>query len=165
MCLRSVAMDVGDLFEAEFERLVRALGVAFSPEAAADAVQEAFIRADHHWHRVGRLDDPAGWVRRVALNLLTNGRRDERRRTSIVSTVRPVPATDLTVDLLDLRRAIDALAPTMRLTLCLFHLAGLSIDEIAAALGVAPGTVKSNLHDARRRLRADLQEVSDVDDR
>lgn len=114
-------MDVGDLFEAEFERLVRALGVAFSPEAAADAVQEAFIRADHHWHRVGRLDDPAGWVRRVALNLLTNGRRDERRRTSIVSTVRPVPATDLTVDLLDLRRAIDALAPTMRLTLFLFH--------------------------------------------
>jgi RNA polymerase sigma-70 factor, ECF subfamily len=165
VCLRSVAMDVGDLFEAEFERLVRALGVAFSPEAAADAVQEAFIRADHHWHRVGRLDDPAGWVRRVALNLLTNGRRDERRRTSIVSAVRPVPATDLTVDLLDLRRAIDALAPTMRLTLCLFHLAGLSIDEIAAALGVAPGTVKSNLHDARRRLRADLQEVSDVDDR
>lgn len=165
MCLRSVAMDVGDLFEAEFERLVRALGVAFSPEAAADAVQEAFIRAGHHWHRVGRLDDPAGWVRRVALNLLTNGRRDERRRTSIVSAVRPVPATDLTVDLLDLRRAIDALAPTMRLTLCLFHLAGLSIDEIAAALGVAPGTVKSNLHDARRRLRADLQEVTDVDDR
>jgi RNA polymerase sigma-70 factor (ECF subfamily) len=158
-------MDVGDLFEAEFERLVRALGVAFSPEAAADAVQEAFIRADHHWHRVGRLDDPAGWVRRVALNLLTNGRRDERRRTSIVSAVRPVPATDLTVDLLDLRRSIDALAPTMRLTLCLFHLAGLSIDEIAAVLGVAPGTVKSNLHDARRRLRADLQEVSDVDDR
>jgi RNA polymerase sigma-70 factor (ECF subfamily) len=79
--------------------------------------------------------------------------------------VRPVPATGLTVDLLDLRRAIDALAPTMRLTLCLFHLAGLSINEIAAALGVAPGTVKSNLHDARRRLRADLQEVSDVDDR
>ncbi len=60
VCLRSVAMNVGDLFEAEFERLVRALGVAFSPEAAADAVQEAFIRADRHWHRVGRLDDPAG---------------------------------------------------------------------------------------------------------
>ena len=57
---------IEDLFEAEYERLVRSLGVAFDAESAADAVQEAFIRADRDWAAVGSMGDPAGWVRRVA---------------------------------------------------------------------------------------------------
>ena len=50
----------------------------------------------------------------------------------------------------------------MRAAVCLHYLADLHVDEVAAALDVAPGTVKSNLHDARRRLREQLGEVSDV---
>jgi DNA-directed RNA polymerase specialized sigma24 family protein len=38
--------DVTQLFDAEYGRLVRSLGVAFDPVDAADAVQEAFIQAD-----------------------------------------------------------------------------------------------------------------------
>jgi RNA polymerase sigma-70 factor (ECF subfamily) len=153
-----VVAGVEVLFEREYVRLVRALGVAFDPEAAADAVQEAFIEADARWDHVVRLEDAAGWVRRVALNRLRNGRRDTRRRSEILATIRPVADGDLTADLLDLRRGIDQLPERMRLVVCLFHLAGLTVDEVAGALDIAPGTVKSTLHDARRRLRADLED-------
>jgi RNA polymerase sigma-70 factor (ECF subfamily) len=150
--------DVGELFDREFARLVRALGVAFDPESAADAVQEAFIEADRRWRQLATYDDPAGWVRRVAVNRLLNGRRNKRRRDEILAGIRPVPPDDLTDDLLDLRRAIDALPERMRLAVCLHHLAGLPVDEVAAALDVAPGTVKSNLHDARQKLRSQMEE-------
>lgn len=154
--------DVSTLFDAEYGRLVRSLGVAFDPADAADAVQEAFIRADRDWSKVGGLDDPAGWVRRVAVNRLLNGRRNRRRRREILATVRPVRDADLTDELLDLRRAIAELPDRMRAAVCLHYLAGLPVDEVAATLGVAPGTVKSNLHDARIRLRTALTEGSDV---
>lgn len=149
---------MGELFDREFARLVRALGVAFDPESAADAVQEAFIEADRRWRRVSTFEDPAGWVRRVAVNRLLNGQRNHRRRTEILATVVPVAPDDLTDDLLDLRRAVDALPERMRLAVCLHHLAGLTVVEVAALLEVAPGTVKSNLHDARLRLRAQLED-------
>lgn len=83
--------DVSELFELEYERLVRSLGVAFDPESAADAVQEAFIKADRDWSNVGALESPAGWVRRVAVNRLLNGRRNRVRRREILATVRPSP--------------------------------------------------------------------------
>ena len=154
--------SVTDLFEAEYERLVRSLGVAFGAESAADAVQEAFVQADRGWSRVATFDDPAGWVRRVALNRLLNGRRNQRRRREILATVRPVVDLDLTDDLLDLRRAVADLPDRMRAAVCLHYLADLRVDEVAASLDVSPGTVKSNLHDARTRLRELLGEVSDA---
>lgn len=151
------ASSVEELFDHEFARLVRALGVAFDAESAADAVQEAFIAADKRWRRVSALDDPAGWVRRVALNRLRNGRRNRLRREEILAGVRPVADEDLTDALLDLRRAVAALPERMRLAVCLHYLAGLSVDEVAAAMDVSSGTVKSTLHDGRARLRVLLE--------
>ncbi len=153
---------IEQLFAAEYERLVRSLGVAFDPVSAADAVQEAFVQADRIWEGSLRTyADPAGWVRRVALNRLLNGERDRRRRDEILRTVRPVADDDLTTELLDLRRAVAALPDRMRAAVCLHYLADLPVAEVAAALEVSEGTVKSNLHDARARLRQYL-EVADV---
>ncbi|MEO1057733.1 MAG: sigma-70 family RNA polymerase sigma factor [Actinomycetota bacterium] len=150
--------DVDELFERHFARLVRSLAVAFDAESAADAVQEAFIAADRRWSKVSRYDDAAAWVRRVALNRLLNGRRNRRRRREILDGIRPVPDADLSAELLDLRAAIGQLADRQRLAICLYYLGGLSIAEIAGDLDVAEGTVKSNLHDGRTRLRQLLGE-------
>ena len=55
------------MFRAHYGRLVRALTVAGGdPEIAADAVQEAFVKAHLHWRRIRHYDDPVGWIRRVA---------------------------------------------------------------------------------------------------
>ena len=63
-------------------RLVRLLTAATGDaEVAADCVQEAFVRAHVRWRQVGRYDDPVGWVRRVALNLVRDhARRGARKR-------------------------------------------------------------------------------------
>lgn len=66
-----------DVFRNEYDRLVRALTIiAGDRETAADAVQESFIRLVRCWDRVSTYEDPAGWVRRVALNQI----RDHHRR-------------------------------------------------------------------------------------
>ncbi len=150
---------IEDLFEQEYARLVRSLGTAFGAETAADAVQEAFIQADRRWRRVSEYDDPAGWVRRVAVNRLLSGRRTQRRRTEILSTVVIAPAEDRIDAHLDLRRAVAELPERMRAAICLHYVADLSVAEVAVALGVSPGTVKSNLHDARQQLRRRMEET------
>ena len=130
---------IDELFAAEYGRLVRSLGVAFDPVDAADAVQEAFVQADRIWETSLRTyTDPAGWVRRVAINRLLNGERNRRRREEILMTIRPVADADLAADLLDLRRAVAALPDRMRAAVCLHYLADLSVAEVAVARWRSP---------------------------
>jgi RNA polymerase sigma-70 factor (ECF subfamily) len=150
------------LFLVEFPRLVRSLAVSDGRDDAADAVQEAFIQAERRWARVGGLDDPAGWVRRVALNRLANGRRNRRRRGEILDALRPADPAELGARDLDLLAAVTALPPQQRRCVCLHHIGGYPIAEVAAALGVAEGTVKSQLHDARAALRRRLEVHDDA---
>lgn len=151
-------VGIDELFDRNFARLVRSLSVAFDAESAADAVQEAFIAADRRWSKVSRYDDPAGWVRRVAVNRLLNRQRNRRRRAEILAGIELPLDDDLTAELLDLRAAMRQLPDAMRLTLALHYLGGFTVAEIASDLGVAAGTVKSNLHDGRTRLRQLLAE-------
>jgi RNA polymerase sigma factor (sigma-70 family) len=63
-----------------------------------------------------------------------------------------------TAEGLDLERAISHLPKRQRLAVDLYYFVGLDIAETAAAMGCAPGTVKSTLADARGRLRQELEE-------
>ena len=57
-----------EVFEHDYDSLVKALTiVANDRETAADAVQEAFVRLVRDWERLATYEDPAAWVRRVAL--------------------------------------------------------------------------------------------------
>jgi len=68
-------------FTSHYDRLVRTLAaVAGDRDEAADAVQEAFVRAHLRWRKVRSLDDPAGWVRRVAINRLNDHHRRQQRK-------------------------------------------------------------------------------------
>lgn len=153
--------SVEELFRAEYARLVRALAVsAGGVDAAADAVQDAFVQANRHWARIGQYDDPAAWLRRVAVNRISNQRRDRRRRTHAlprISIVSSPVATDVHPDL-DLRAVVAALPVQQRTAVCLYYLADLSVEQVSDAMGIAVGTVKSHLHDARRSLSSRLQE-------
>lgn len=155
-------LTIESLFRAEFSRLVRSLAVADGREQAADAVQDAFVQANRHWSKVASMQDPAGWVRRVAVNRLANGRRNRLRRAELLAAVRPPDPAELDALDLDLLGAVAALPPQQRRCVCLHHIGGYSIDEVAETLAIAPGTVKSHLHDARAALRKVL-EVSDDD--
>jgi RNA polymerase sigma-70 factor (ECF subfamily) len=140
---------------------VRALGVAIGDqEEARDAVQEAFVQAWQNWERVGGYDDPAGWVRRVAINRLLNRRRSLMRRSHALlrlgSTV--LHADSPTDELLVLVQALSQLPTKQRAALALRYIGGYSNTEVAAALGVSEGTVSQHLHRGKESLRRMLED-------
>lgn len=150
-----------DLFRSEYPRLVRALTLACGDrEVAADVAQEAFVQALRHWRRVGAYDEPALWLRRVALNRLANHRRGRGRLQRFIGRQAPPPAPeapDVAVSL-DLLRAVAALPDQQRLAVALHYLGDLPVTETAAALRVTPSTVRSHLQGARQALRVTLGE-------
>ena len=154
--------DFDELFAAHYTRLVRALSlISGSPEAAADAVQEAFVKAHLRWRRVGKLDDPIGWIRRVAINGLRDDYRRSRRQKSLLArlSVRAETTVDPPeVDEVD--RLLAELPRQQRAVAALYYVDGLTIAEISDTLEIAEGSVKSHLHDARRRLRTVLGPTS-----
>lgn len=149
-----------ELFRLHQPRLVRSLTLmAGEREIAADAVQEAFIRAHQRWRRVERFDDPIGWVRRVAINRLKDEHRGGRRKRAAIARLSDRQATAVghhEISLPDdvLTAHLAALSPQQRRCAVLHYVDDLSIGQIAHTLGVAEGTVKSNLSDARARLRS-----------
>jgi RNA polymerase sigma-70 factor, ECF subfamily len=137
-----VGFEFDDVFVRHFPGLVRALTVVSgNREVAADCVQEAFVRAHLRWDRVSRLDQPVAWIRRVALNVADLDDEVEP----------PEPPTDLAVLLAELPlRQREALA--------LHYVEGLSVAEVADAMGITEGAVKFHLHQGRERLRPILRE-------
>jgi len=153
-----VRTDIEPYFRAHYGRLVRALTlVCGSEEAAADAVQEAFVKAHQKWRTVSQYDDPVGWIRRVAINRLRDQHRSNVRKERAIN--RLGAGETWTVDepelsnTEELATALADLPKQQRLSLALFYLEGLSVAETAAALEISEGAVKYHLHQGRERLR------------
>jgi RNA polymerase sigma factor (sigma-70 family) len=149
-----VRHDFTMFYEREAPRLVRSVALATGePALAEDAVAEAFARAWSRWPEVSATRRPAAWVMRVALNQARDRfrrRRVERRKESAVA--RPEAVDDpLPLDhhLWDAVRGLPRFECTL---VALRYVADLPQAEIAAVLGVPPGTVASGLNRARQRL-------------
>ena len=127
---------------------------------AEDLVQSTLVRVHRHWTRIERTDAPYVYARRVMVNLNTSIWR--RTRIAHHLTAAPPersggPDDAATVDLRDeLLRACRTLPPRMRAVLVLRYFEDLPEAEVAAALGISTGTVKSQTSKALDRLRAAL---------
>jgi RNA polymerase sigma-70 factor (ECF subfamily) len=160
-----VVEDLETLFRAHYGRLVRALTlVSGSQEAAADAVQEAFVKAHLHWRRVQRYDDPVGWIRRVAINKLHDENRRQGRKDKAVERLQGEMRSDGVEwsDGADAGALLAGLPKQQRLAMALFYVEGLSVAEVAATLDISEGAVRFHLHQGRTRLRglvADQKEI------
>ncbi|HVM02180.1 MAG TPA: sigma-70 family RNA polymerase sigma factor [Acidimicrobiales bacterium] len=129
-----------------------------SRTAAEELAQEAFLAAHRSWDRIGRYDDPAAWVRRVCANRavsVVRRRASEARALVRLGARRAVP-DELPADSAEFWRAVRRLPRRQAQVVALHYLEDRPVDEVAAILGVAGGTVKAHLHRARRALAREL---------
>lgn len=130
---------------------------------AEDALQEAYIQAWRHWSKIREYQSPEGWVRSVAFKLCVNAWWKTRNRIAAhrrASAARE-DAPPLGPDLLVVVQALRKLPDKHRRALVLHYIADLSVEQIAAETGAAPGTVKSWLARGRRALAPWVSEFAD----
>ena len=155
--------------DAEFSAYVDARGRAWERYAyaltgdahrAQDLVQNVLLQVYRHWARIGSIEQPDAYVRRMLTNNYLDWRR--RRGNSEVPTdvlpdddTAPDPAIGV-VDRDELQRALRELSPHQRTVLVLRHVEGLDDDAIAAVIGCSVGTVRSHAARGRARVRAYL---------
>jgi RNA polymerase sigma-70 factor (ECF subfamily) len=129
---------------------------------AEDAVQETWIRAVRQMGRFRWESALSTWLIAIAGNvardqLRKSWRWDERE----VNGMDAIPVERPVADGIDLERAIALLPEGYRTVLVLHDVEGLTHEEIGEALGIAPGTSKSQLSGARRSMRALLNPAAE----
>jgi RNA polymerase sigma factor (sigma-70 family) len=133
--------------EAAVRRLLR------DPVESEDVVQEAILRAYLGLEQLRRPDRFGSWLCGIALNLARMRLRQVARLTALPDTVY---ATEPPDELGQLRDAIAVLPLAEREVVVMHYLIGLSGREIAELVGRSPGSVRVQLHRARKRLRESL---------
>lgn len=118
-----------------------------------DVLQETWLRAARGLAQFRFQSALRTWLTGILINCMQEARR--RRSTSTQEDQHKdveAPRRNLPLEI-DLDRAIAALPSGMRDVLVLHDIEGFTHEEVAAALGVTAGTSKSQLFDARRKLR------------
>ena len=156
--LRAVAGD-----QAAFDALLRplvepgmrlALSMLSNRRDAEDATQEALTRAWRKLHQLRPGMPVRPWFFAIVANQCRNVRRTHWfRSTSVVEVVERQPGPEPEVEHLDLERGLQQLSAADRGALFLHFYLGLSIEEVAATLGVSTAAAKSRIYRACRRLR------------
>ena len=121
---------------------------------AADAVQEAFLRA---WLALPNFRSGAlfsTWMYRITLNAAHDQRLKRRAEPAELVEERPDPRDPFVARELSgaLQAALDSLDEDFRLAVVLYDVLGASYDEIGELTGVPEGTVKSRIYRGRREL-------------
>lgn len=131
-----------------------------SREEAEDLVQETFLKVLGHGGPSPSVDSVEAWLYTIARNAAYDGFRRHRRRPAIAQGFvhldrLPIPDTTAHVGERDeVQAALRHLPEAYRAPLLLHAVAGYTLEELAATLGIKLGTVKSRLHRARARFRA-----------
>lgn len=149
-----------DFYAGSRDQVGRALAVTLGDaDLAAESVDEAMARAYQRWSSVSRMDNPAGWVYRVGLNLARSRIRKltRRRRLPPAGAAAEVPEPDMIEP--SILRALRALPVDHRSVVVCRLLLGWSEADTAHALGIRPGTAKSRLHRATATLAEQLSHL------
>lgn len=134
--------------------------ISIDDDLAKEVTQKTFIKA---WENLGEFKFNSSfqtWLQKIALNEFLmeirsssrSSKRNEEYSDTLSSFQSPVVSEKM-----DIENSINSLPENQRIVFCLFHIEGFSIKEVSALLGVSDGTVKSQLHDARKKLIKELQ--------
>jgi RNA polymerase sigma-70 factor, ECF subfamily len=166
--LRSVSAERGEedvltdeasfeeFYETTFRRLFTALClVTGNRHEAEEIVQEAFLRVFERWDRVGKLEDPTGYVFRVSMNVFRNRFRRASLGVRRALSLAPAETDDLAaVETRDeLVRLLRELNPQQRAAVLLTSILDYSAEEAGRMLGIGPSSVRSLTTRARARMK------------
>jgi RNA polymerase sigma-70 factor (ECF subfamily) len=142
-----------------------AYGVVRNRQDAEDVAQEAFARAYRRFSSLRDRERFRGWLVRMTWRLAIDLRRSQKRRQNREDAVLAITpqAGDMNQDA-DARersarlwQAIEQLPDRLRVVIVLTSIEGHGVKEVAELLGVAEGTIKSRMFEARQKLREALQ--------
>ena len=129
-----------------------ATAVTCDPHLAEDVVQDVLVRAQARWGRIGHVEQPEAYMRRMVLNEFLSWRRRVSGRATPMGHELLDAATPIVEDpatLLVVRDAvvamIAALPPRQRAVIALRFYEGSSDAEIAQLLGCSEATVRSHM--------------------
>ncbi len=144
-----------DFYRAARPDVYRALALTLRNHAlAAEAADEAMARAYQRWRTVCRHRNPAGWTYRVALNWARSWLRKHHREVG--GDLPEVVALDAVPDP-ELIAALGRLSVKVRAVVVLRYFLQWSQEEVAEALDIPLGTVKSRTGHALAQLRRELE--------
>lgn len=151
---------VAAFVDSDYARVVAAVVLATGDrERAEDAVQDALVKTlTGHTEP----DSLAAWVTVVAINYVKQAwRRNAAQGRAYVRAVDwndgQRDESEQAVDSIALREALKELPERQRITVVLHYFEGLSVDQVAKALEVSPGTVKTQLSRGRGALAKNLR--------
>jgi RNA polymerase sigma-70 factor (sigma-E family) len=151
--------EFAEFAAARWARLVRsAVLLGCSPAEAEDLAQTALVRCYVAWPRVTAARDRDAYAYRILLNCHRDSRRRHWWRERPTEELPETPSADRTGTsdvVVDVERALSRLSTPAREAVVLRYFMHLSEQEMAAVLGVAPGTVKSRLSRALAELSRD----------
>ncbi len=184
MIVRRVLQGDVNAFEklvTEYERAVYAIAqrMTGNAEDAADMTQETFIKAYNSLSSFRGDSKFSVWLYRIANNVCLDFLRSRSRRPTVSLSTEDDDGEETQLDIADesqspelllesaltrdaVRRGLDSLPPDYKQILLLREIQGLSYEEIAAALGIESGTVKSRIFRARKRLCTFLIEDGNI---
>ncbi len=146
-------------YRRQFGRYV--MGLVGDHDAAADAMQEAFIRAYDALDTCRNPDRFGTWFFRILTNQCHNVTARRREALDVAAVDPPAPnRTDRPLELAELNariaEALDELTPEQREAFVMKHLEGRSYEEMAQLAGVGVDALKMRVHRARDTLRVIL---------
>lgn len=165
---RAAARTLYDRHAKRVHRLV--FRICGDEELACDLAQDVFVRAFAQLASFRGESAFTTWLHRIAVTTALNQMRKVRRIRAHEESigdedVHAAPARDADPDLkVRVHAAIDALSEGLRMTVLLHDLEGYTHAEIGTMLGVAEGTSRARLFEARAKLRVALKDFDDFTD-
>ena len=149
------------------------LKLARNRDNADDLYQETFLKALELGAKIDKSSNPKAFLISIAVGLWKNNRRKYARRQRIApegelneevvnsalctNTTTPEEIVILRERCAVIRAAADKLNDRLRIPLYMYYTAEMSVEDIASALRIPQGTVKSRLHKARKILKEVLE--------
>ena len=155
--------------------------LACNRQEADDLYQDTFLKAVEQGEKLELNSNPRSWLLSVALRIWKNRKRKYAWRNRIApmqsvmeekdeewpaaacaaEDASPEERVIVREETLAVRRAVDRLPERLKITVLLYYMEELPVKQIAAVMKIPSGTVLSRLHQARKLLKKELEDVLD----